>query len=60
MFDEELETQKKTPKLKGLEPMSIDELNNYIQEMTEEIERVKQEIGRKNAHMDAASSFFKT
>lgn len=59
MFDDELEPQKQSPKPKNLEPMSVDELNNYITEMKEEIMRVEEEIKRKRAHMDAASSVFK-
>jgi len=59
MFDDDLEPQKKAITLKNLEPMSLDELNNYIKEMHEEIARTEQEIERKRAHMDAASSIFK-
>ncbi len=59
MFDDDLEPQKKAAPLKNLEPMSLDELNNYIKDMHEEIARVEQEIERKKAHMDAASSIFK-
>lgn len=59
MFDDELEPQKQSPKLKNLEPMSLDELQHYITEMQEEIKRAEAEIVRKKAHMDAASSVFK-
>lgn len=59
MFDDELEPQKQSAKLKNLEPMSLDELRRYIAEMKEEIERAEAEIVRKKAHMDAASSVFK-
>lgn len=59
MFDDDLEPQKQSKPLKNLEPMSLDELNLYIQEMKEEILRAEGEIERKKAHMDAASSIFK-
>lgn len=59
MFDDDNEPLKKTPQVKNLEPMSVDELHNYIKEMKEEIIRVEDEIKRKEAHMDAASSIFK-
>ncbi len=59
MFDDENEPRKKAPAVKNLEPMSIDELQAYIGEMKDEIIRTEQEITRKRAHMDAASSIFK-
>ncbi len=59
MFDDDLEPQKKPKTLKNLEPMSLDELNFYIQEMKEEIIRTEEEIKRKQVHMEAASSIFK-
>ena len=59
MFDDENEPQKKTPTVKNLEPMSVDELQAYITELKGEIMRTEEEIKRKQAHMDAASSIFK-
>lgn len=58
MFDDDLPA-KKPGALKNLEPMSIDELNAYIGDMQAEIERVRGEIARKDAHKSAADSFFK-
>lgn len=58
MFDEELPAKKK-PQVRNLEPLSLDELRGYIAEMREEIERVEAEIKRKDAHKNAADSFFK-
>ena len=58
MFDDDLEPQKQLENIKNLEPMSLDELQNYIQEMKDEIIRTEEEIKRKKAHMDAASSVF--
>ncbi len=60
MFDPELEPQKKTPKLRNLEPMSVDELTVYVEEMKAEIVRTEAEIAKKKAYANAASSFFKT
>ena len=59
MLEEDLEPQKQSAKLKNLEPMSVDELQAYIEEMKQEITRTEEEIKRKKAHMDAASSVFK-
>ena len=59
MFDPDLEPQKKTPKLKNLEPMSVDELSAYVEEMKAEIKRTEAEIAKKKAYANAASSFFK-
>ncbi|HPF78468.1 MAG TPA: DUF1192 domain-containing protein [Alphaproteobacteria bacterium] len=59
MFDDDLEPQKQSKTVKNLEPMSLDELKLYIEEMKSEILRAEQEILRKKAHMDAASSIFK-
>lgn len=60
MFDPDLEPQKKAPKLKNLEPMSVDELMAYVEEMKAEITRTEAEIAKKKAYASAASSFFKT
>lgn len=59
MFDDDLEPRKPKKTLKNLEPMSIDELNAYINDMKEEIARTEAEINRKKSHMTAASSLFK-
>ena len=58
MFDDE-DVQKKPKSVKDLEPMSLDELAQYIEDLEEEIIRTKAEIERKKTHMDAASSIFK-
>ena len=59
MFDDDLEPQKQLTNIKNLEPMSMDELSHYIEELNEEIIRTEGEILRKKASMDAASSVFK-
>lgn len=60
MFDPELEPRKQPAKLKNLEPMSVDELALYVEEMKAEITRAEAEIAKKKAYATAASSFFKT
>ena len=48
------------PKRKrDLDPMSIKELQEYIAEMHEEIERVRAEIARKEAHRSGVEALFK-
>ncbi|MCB1557924.1 MAG: DUF1192 domain-containing protein [Alphaproteobacteria bacterium] len=59
MFDEDLPLKPKTS-LKNLEPMSLDELKAYIEDLKSEISRAEAEIARKSAHMNAASSLFKS
>lgn len=59
MFDDELEPRTKKPAVKNLEPMSVDELLAYIEGMKAEIVRTEEEIKRKKAHLEAASSIFK-
>lgn len=59
MFDDDLDPKKKAAKLRNLEPMSVDELAAYVEEMKTEIVRVEAEISRKKAYAQAASSFFK-
>ncbi len=50
---------KKPKAKKDLEPMSLDELDHYIDDLREEIVRSEEEIKRKKAHMEAAASAFK-
>lgn len=60
MIDDDLTPQKKAPPRKNLEPLSLDELAAYIEDLKAEITRTEGEISRKKAHAAAASSFFKT
>ena len=60
MFDDDLEHPKQLTTLKNLEPMSLDELSLYIEELKEEIIRTEQEILRKKVSIEAASSVFKS
>lgn len=58
MFDEE-EFGKKPAQKKDLEPFSLDELDDYVEQLKEEITRTQEEKKRKKAHMASASSVFK-
>ncbi len=60
MFDDELEPRKQKPKLRDLEKMSVNELEEYVVELNEEVVRVQGEINKKKAHAEAASSIFKS
>lgn len=56
--DDNIPLKAKKPK-RDLDPMSIEELNDYIAEMLEEIERVKGEISKKQAHRAGVDALFK-
>ena len=60
MFDDDLDPRTKKKTLKPLDNYSIDELKEYIEILKSEILRAEQEIIKKEAHKNAASSFFKT
>ena len=57
---EELEPKKQKPQPRNLDVLSIEELDNYIQEMRAEIKRVEEKIVAKKAHINAASGLFKS
>jgi len=59
MEDDDLEPLRATPKPRNLDPMSIEQLNDYIAELEAEIGRVRAEIERKSAHLGAAESLFR-
>lgn len=56
---DDLEPRKKKPQLRNLDPLSVEELENYIAEMKAEILRVEQKIAAKKAHLSAAAGLFK-
>jgi uncharacterized small protein (DUF1192 family) len=60
MDPEELEPRKKAPTLRDLEPLSIAELQAYIEELKAEIARVEAKITAKRSHLGAAAAFFKS
>ena len=49
-----------TKSKRDLYPISIEELHDYIAEMHEEIERVRVEIARKEAHREGVEAIFKS
>lgn len=58
LFDDDIpNTPKGQPK--NLEPMSVSELEDYINDLKSEIIRVEEDIKKKKAHQDAAASVFK-
>ena len=61
MSREDDEPQRRQRRLEPLllDPLGIEELRSYIDELKMEIVRVEADIGRKNSHRSAADSFFK-
>lgn len=55
----EIEEKKKTIKKLNLEDLSVEDLDKYIDELKEEIERVKIEIKKKSDSKEDAEKFFK-
>ncbi len=60
MEDKDLEPQQQKPDVKNLEVMSIEALGEYIGELRDEIERVRNEIAKKKAARGDADSVFKS
>ena len=58
--DDDLDPRTKKPKLRNLDALSVEELHDYIEELKAEIVRVESEITKKQKHMNAASSLFKS
>lgn len=57
---DDLEPRKVKPQLRNLDPLSVEELLEYIAEMKTEIARVEAKIASKKAHLSAAAGLFKT
>ena len=57
--DDELEPRTKKPQPKNLDPMSVEELRDYIAGLQAEIARAEEKIKAKQAHAAAAQTFFK-
>ena len=55
----EIEENKKTIKKLNLEDLSVEDLDKYIDELKEEIERVKIEIKKKSDSKEDAEKLFK-
>ena len=56
---EDLEPRKKAPTPVNLDPLSIEELNDYIAALEAEIARVKAKIATKKSHLAGAASLFR-
>jgi uncharacterized small protein (DUF1192 family) len=56
---DDLEPLKKKSQPRNLDPMSVEELREYITVLKAEIARVEEKIKAKQSHASAAASFFK-
>jgi len=56
---EDLEPQKKKEPPRNLDPLSVEELTDYIAALEAEIVRVKAKIEAKKAHLAGAASLFR-
>jgi uncharacterized small protein (DUF1192 family) len=56
---DDLEPLKKKSQQRNLDPMSVEELREYIAALKAEIARVEEKIKAKQSHASAAASFFK-
>ena len=59
MDTDDLEPRQKKPQLRDLDPMSIEELEDYIGELKDEIVRVEGNIATKKKHRDGVEGLFK-
>jgi uncharacterized small protein (DUF1192 family) len=59
MDEKDLESQSRKPDVKNLEVLSVEALEEYIGELEAEIERVREEIKRKNSARSVAESVFR-
>lgn len=59
MDENDLEPKTKKPDIKNLEVLSVEALEEYIGDLEAEIERVREEIKRKNSARSAAESVFR-
>jgi uncharacterized small protein (DUF1192 family) len=60
MDTDDLEPRKAKPQPKNLDPMSVEELAAYIEDLKSEIRRVEENMQKKKAHLSAAAGLFKT
>jgi uncharacterized small protein (DUF1192 family) len=59
LFDDDNTPKNQPRKPRSLDKMSVDELNEYINDLKAEIIRAEEDIRKKQAHKDAAASIFK-
>ena len=55
----EIDEKKKTIKALNLDDLSVEDLEKYIDELKNEIERVTEEMAKKNKFKNEAEKFFK-
>ncbi|MEE9210960.1 MAG: DUF1192 domain-containing protein [Kiloniellales bacterium] len=60
MDEDDLEPKKKKPAPKNLEPMGVEELEDYLAELEAEMARVRAELESKKAYLTGAQEFFKS
>jgi uncharacterized small protein (DUF1192 family) len=60
MDSDDLEPRKAKPKPRNLDPMSVEDLAEYVDELKAEIRRVEENMAKKKAHLSAAAGLFKT
>ncbi len=60
MDEDDLEPQKRKPAPKNLEPMGVEELEDYLAELDAEMVRVRAELESKKAYLTGAQAFFKS
>ena len=56
---DDLEPRQKKSQLRNLDPMSIEDLQEYVGALKAEIVRVEEKMKAKQGHAAAAASFFK-
>ena len=59
MEPDDLDPKTKKAHKRNLDPLSVDELQNYIAELQAEITRVEEDIARKKNHLTEAERLFK-
>ncbi len=59
MDEQDLTPQKGPTKLRELDPLSIEELEEYIAELEAEIRRVREDIEKKQRHRAGVEGLFK-
>jgi uncharacterized small protein (DUF1192 family) len=61
MDTDDLEPRKPAkPQLRNLDPMSVEELAGYIEDLKTEIRRVEENMAKKKAHLNTAAGLFKS
>jgi uncharacterized small protein (DUF1192 family) len=60
MDTDDLEPRKAKPQPKNLDPMSVEELAAYVEDLKAEIRRVEENMQKKKAHLSAAAGLFKS